>query len=152
MAIATYCIRRNADAKYVTRGILWDGVAPNVIPAAHTGVLATPAVLAQANADMAAVEAQAAADAAAGLRDRARNYLVSDPEPEMKALRALALVVLDENNLMRDWIQAFVAAVAASTSLANMQTRVAALQAMPDRTSPQLVNAMVAKIADGSAD
>lgn len=93
-----------------------------------------------------------AAAARAALRDAAQNFLLNDPRPEMKALRALALVVLDENNVMREWIESFKAATAAATSLANLQTRVAALSAMPDRTKTQLLNAVVAKITDGSAD
>lgn len=97
------------------------------------------------------VPAQAIAERS-DLRATARNFLLNDPRPEMKALRGLALVVLDENNLMREWIESFKAATAAATSLANLQARVAALLAMPDRTRNQLLTAITAKITDGSAD
>lgn len=61
--------------------------------------------------------------------------------------KAAALVTMDEINILRQWDQSFKAAVAASTSLADLKTRVAALPAMPDRTATQIVNAVTAKLA-----
>lgn len=58
------------------------------------------------------------------------------------AVKAAFLATLDELNLLRDWITAFKAAVAAATSLANLQTRVAALPNTPDRTVPQAIQAV----------
>lgn len=59
--------------------------------------------------------------------------------------KAIALTLLDEINLLREWIASFKAAVAASTSLANLQTRVAALPDMPDRTVQQAIQAVRTK-------
>ncbi len=87
----------------------------------------------QATYDTWRTTVKAAADAAealATLREQARDFIRNDPRPEMKALRALALVVLDEINLVR---------TAPTTVLAA-------------RTPAQLLNAMVSKVTDGSAD
>ena len=59
--------------------------------------------------------------------------------------KGLALTLLDEINLIRGWFVAFKAAVAASTSLANLQTRIAALPDTPDRTVDQLKTAVFNK-------
>ncbi len=56
--------------------------------------------------------------------------------------KAILLTLLDELNNLRDWITAFKAATAAATSLANLQTRVAALPNTPDRTVPQAIQAV----------
>ncbi|MBA3684052.1 MAG: hypothetical protein H0W72_02285 [Planctomycetes bacterium] len=118
-----------ASAKYVAR-VEWDGAALFPVPAGHTRELETDANRAQANDDILAARDAGIPAAQAGLRERARAFLVNDPRPEMKALRALALVVLDEiNRLSQD-----------PTSV------------LPTRTTAQLLNAVVAKIIDGSAD
>ncbi len=109
----------------------------------------------QATYDTWRTTVKAAADAAealATLREQARDFIRNDPRPEMKALRSVALIVLDENNLLRAWIEAFKVQTAACTSLADFKTRVAGLPATPARTPAQLLNAMVAKVTDGSAD
>jgi hypothetical protein len=49
---------------------------------------------------------------------------------------------MDEVNNLRGWIVSFKAATAASSSLADLKTRVAALPNMPDRTTNQLVTAL----------
>lgn len=59
--------------------------------------------------------------------------------------KAIALTLLDELNLLREWLVSFKAVVAASTSLANLQTRVAALPDMPDRTVQQAISAIRTK-------
>ncbi|MBA3591539.1 hypothetical protein [Methylibium sp.] len=146
----TYLHKHTASAKYVAR-FEWEG-ATFPVPAGHTRELETGANRAQAAADLAA---QAAADFTgeqAGLREQARHFIQNDPRPEMKALRSVALLVLDENNLLRAWIEAFKVQTAACTSLADFKTRVAGLPATPARTPAQLLNAMVAKVTDGSAD
>jgi hypothetical protein len=66
--------------------------------------------------------------------------------------RAIVLVAIDEINLLREWITSFKAAVAAATSLANLQTRVAALPDLPDRTPAQAKAAVTNKIDSGNAD
>jgi hypothetical protein len=59
--------------------------------------------------------------------------------------KAIVLTLIDELNLLREWIVAFKAQTAAATSLANLQTRVAALPDMPDRTVPQAIAAVRTK-------
>jgi len=59
--------------------------------------------------------------------------------------KAIILTLIDELNLLRDWIVAFKVQTAAATSLANLQTRVAALPDMPDRTVPQAIAAVRTK-------
>lgn len=56
--------------------------------------------------------------------------------------KAILLTIIDELNILRDWIMSFKAATAAATSLANLQTRVAALSNMPDRTPAQAIQAV----------
>jgi hypothetical protein len=59
--------------------------------------------------------------------------------------KAIILALIDELNLLRAWVVAFKAATAAATSLANLQTRVAALSDLPDRTVPQAIAAVRTK-------
>ncbi len=69
---------------------------------------------------------------------------------EPRAYRAIASLTLDEINTLREWIVSFQAAVAAATSLANLQTRVAALPNLPDRTLAQAKTAFIAKVNSGT--
>ena len=62
-------------------------------------------------------------------------------------LRATILALIDELNTTRQWIASFKTEVAASTNLANLQSRVAALPSMPDRTAAQARTAIVNKLA-----
>ncbi len=71
-------------------------------------------------------------------------------EANPKAYRAIAALALDEINTLREWIVAFKAAVAAATTLPNLQTRVAALPDLPDRTLPQAKAAFIAKVNSGT--
>ncbi len=67
-----------------------------------------------------------------------------------KALRAVAALAVDEVNTLREWIVSFQAAVAAASSLANLQTRVAALPNLPDRTFAQAKAAFINKVNSGT--
>lgn len=67
-------------------------------------------------------------------------------------LRALVKVLLDENNNLRQWLTSFKSEVAASSNMANFQTRVAGLPNMPDRTLDQAKTAIQTKIDDKSVD
>jgi hypothetical protein len=69
-----------------------------------------------------------------------------------RALRAVVLTALDEVNVLRDWVTQFKAATAAATSLANFQTRVAALPNLPQRTAAQAKSALLARINTADAD
>ncbi len=71
-------------------------------------------------------------------------------EANPKAYRAVAALALDEINTLREWIMAFKAATAAATSLVNLQTRVAALPDLPDRTLAQAKTAFINKVNIGT--
>lgn len=64
----------------------------------------------------------------------------SDLEILGSALVVTANLVVDEFNLIREWLTSFKSATAAATTLADFKTRVAALPDMPDRTKSQVVN------------
>ncbi len=70
-------------------------------------------------------------------------------DAQSKAYRAIAALAIDEINTLREWIVSFQAAVAAATSLANLQARVAALPNLPDRTITQAKSAFIAKVNGG---
>ncbi len=76
--------------------------------------------------------------------------LMQRQEANAKAFRAIAALAIDEINTLREWIVSFQGAVAAATSLANLQTRVAALPNLPDRTLAQAKNAFIAKVNSGT--
>ncbi len=67
-----------------------------------------------------------------------------------RAYRAIAALAIDEINTLREWIVSFQAAVAAASSLANLQTRVAALPNLPDRTIAQAKAAFISKVNSGT--
>lgn len=66
--------------------------------------------------------------------------------------RAVADIVKDEINMLRQWLVSFKVEVAAATNLANLQARVATLPNLPDRTLLQLRNAIQARIDSGNVD
>jgi hypothetical protein len=87
------------------------------------------------------------------LRATADQLATSDPAASSKLARAVVLVTLDEINLLRDFDAQLKAAVAAATSLANLQTRVAAISTnLTARTKAQLLSAIQSKIDAGDAD
>lgn len=132
--MAVYLHKLTATGKYDAR-VLWDGVAAFPVPAGHTRELDTGANGIQAVADIAAAAAADLAASQATLRDIARNFLLNDPRPEMKALRAVVLVLVDELNLLR----------------ANVSNTPAG-SPMPARTSAQALTAITNKLTAGSAD
>ncbi len=71
-------------------------------------------------------------------------------DPNARAYRAVVALAIDEINTLREWIVSFQAAVAAASSLANLQTRVAALPNLPDRTLAQAKTAFIAKVNSGT--
>jgi hypothetical protein len=85
-------------------------------------------------------------------RSSAINIYSTLTHDQAKLYRAVMLVAVDELNILRQWLTSFKAAVAAATSLADLQTRVAALPATPDRTPTQAVNAITNKINSGTVD
>lgn len=94
---------------------------------------------------------QQAADAQAR-RDQAKKVydeVMADMEALAQAARALALITMDEINLLRQWVADFKGQVAAASSLADLKTRVAALPNTPDRTTTQLKQAIRNRIDAG---
>lgn len=85
----------------------------------------------------------------ANARAAAKALLAASRNDLPTALRAVALAAGDGDNVLRDWITQFKAAVAAATSLANLQTRVAALPNLGQLT-PANVKAAVANRCDSS--
>lgn len=83
---------------------------------------------------------------------RVSKDIINLVQAEEVSLRAVAGVATDEINLLRGWIVSFKAAVAASTTLADLKTRVAALPNMPDRTLAQFRTAVSGKIDSGAVD
>jgi hypothetical protein len=96
---------------------------------------------------------QAAQDAWASTINRSQRDAVlfmMQPDGSARAYRAIAALTIDEINTLREWIVSFQAAVAAASSLANLQTRVAALPNLPDRTLAQAKTAFIAKVNLGT--
>ncbi len=81
---------------------------------------------------------------------KAAVTLMQRTDSDPKAFRAIAALAIDEINTLREWIVSFQAAVAAATSLANLQTRVAALPNLPDRTIAQAKAAFINKVNSGT--
>lgn len=106
--------------------------------------------------DMSAAEInQVNTDMATALLNRQRleaKEAIDSSDHNAKLLRAIIIVLLDENNSLRSWIRAFKTETAAATNLANFQARVAGLPNVPDRTLTQARNAVKSKIAAGDVD
>lgn len=123
----------------VVNVVEWDGTKSYSLPSGVTAVAAT-------------IDAQPGGtwDGANFTRPAPDEVILSDRDMLGDAVEAMALITLSEINLIRGWFVSFKAAVAAATNLANLQTRVAALPDMPDRTVQQLVTAVRNKMTDGS--
>ena len=80
-------------------------------------------------------------------RNRARELLTDHPQWR-KLMTAFADIIMDEINILRGWTIDFKAEVAAATSLANLQTRVATLPDLSDRTLAQLKTALTNRISE----
>lgn len=98
------------------------------------------------------LDAEVAAATLAELRAAANACFQNGTGAPDKLDRAVAMVLLDEINNLRQWITSFKAAVAAATSFGNLQTRVAALANMPDRTPAQAKTAVTNKLNGGTVD
>lgn len=108
-------------------------------------------ILAQSAAEQAATDASIAAALITANRAVA-DAVANVSNGEGVQLRAIVAILLDEINALRTWTRDFKAATAAATSLANLQTRVAALPTLADRTLAQAKTAYQTKIASGGAD
>jgi hypothetical protein len=77
----------------------------------------------------------------AKLRDAAKQFQ-DDQQAQNVALRVTVKLLVDELNILRQWITEFKAATAAASSLANLKTGVAALPNVPQRTYTQAKTAI----------
>ncbi len=131
-----------------------DGISGTVSPYNPATVVIFPSNLqASAQATINAFDgSQAAQDAWNAIPQDRKDavMLINLTNAQARAYRAIAALAIDEINTLREWIVSFQAAVAASTSLANLQTRVAALPNLPDRTLAQAKTAFINKVNSGT--
>ncbi len=83
----------------------------------------------------------------ATLRAAAKQFH-DDQDAQNVAFRAFVKLVVDENNLLREWITDFKAAVASAGSLGALKTGVASLPNVPQRTYQQ-AKAAINNLVDG---
>lgn len=88
-----------------------------------------------------AILAQIDAAKLANLRDAAKQFQ-DDQQAQNVAFRSLVKLIVDENNLLRQWIADFKAVTAAAGSLNALKTGVAGLPNVPQRTYQQAKNAL----------
>ncbi len=135
-------------------GISVDGISGVVSPYNSATVSIQPSNLqASAQATINSFDgSQAAQDVWNAIPQDQKNavLLINLSDANARAYRAIAALVIDEINTLREWIVAFKNATAAATSLANLQTRVAALPDLPDRTPAQAKSAFISKVNSGS--
>ncbi len=67
-----------------------------------------------------------------------------------RAYRAVAGLIVDELNNIRQWTVAFKGQVALATTFADLKTRVATLANLPDRTLAQAKSAFISKVNSGT--
>lgn len=121
------------------------------VPVRYLIVIGNPQVREMTVQEKAAVDAAILAAQIAANRTGAINNITFG-SPEFVLLRGILLLIMDELNILRDWVTRYKAQVAAATSLANLQTRVASLPDVPQRTNQQLRTAIIAIINNGQAD
>ncbi len=135
-------------------GISVDGISGVVSPYNPVTVSVQPSNLqASAQATINAFDgSQGAQDAWNAIPQDRKDavLLINLTNPQARAYRAIAALAIDEINTLREWIVSFQAAVAAASSLANLQTRVAALPDLPDRTLAQAKTAFISKVNSGT--
>ncbi len=131
-----------------------DGISGVVSPYNPATVSVQPSNLqASAQATINAFDgSQAAQDAWNAIPSAQKQavLLINLLDANARAYRAIAALAIDEINTLREWIVSFQAAVAAASSLANLQTRVAALPSLPDRTLAQAKAAFINKVNSGT--
>ncbi len=134
--------------------ILVDGISGVVSPWNPATVTVQPSNLqSSAQATINAFDgSQSAQDAWNALPQDQKDavLLINLNSSNARAYRAIAALAIDEINTLREWIVSFQAAVAAATSLANLQTRVAALPNLPDRTLAQAKTVFINKVNSGT--
>ena len=74
------------------------------------------------------------------------NLLDSYP----RAYRAVAALVVDEINTLREWTVSFKTQAALATTFADLKTRIETLPNLPDRTLAQAKSAFISKVNSGT--
>jgi hypothetical protein len=80
------------------------------------------------------------------------NALEGSVTTEVRVLRALVAVLIDEVNILRQWTRDLKTQTAAASNLANFQSRVATLPTLADRTATQARTAISGKISNGDVE
>lgn len=124
------------DTDGLTPLMVWDAGLGNVRP--------------MTAGEIAALPAQRLAAARQSSLDRLTTAIQSDQEVAL--LRALLLSAVDALNAERATVNAMLSAVAAATSLADLKTRYAAIQALPTLTRSNVVASITSHINAGDAD
>lgn len=117
--------------------MIWDAGLNNIRAMTSGEIAALPSQKATAQAQAAKASATAGID---------NGQLVAGDKLE-RIVRAVALAALDAFNADRQCLTDIKNATAAATSLANLQTRFAAITYPPQVTAAQLVTAIKTKIA-----
>lgn len=86
------------------------------------------------------------------LRAAAKAILAATTNELADAIRAVALAGMSGDNALRGWVRSFVTLTAASTTLVNFQSRVAALGGLPDLTKSDVMTAVTNRLDAGDAD
>jgi hypothetical protein len=92
------------------------------------------------------------AEALAALHTLVAAMIDDAAQPQNKLMRAALAVIFDEMNLHALKINQILDAMDAATTLADLKTRVAAINDYPARTMAQAVTAVKNKITTGGAD
>ena len=146
-SLAITCARQRLHDQLVTAGIPIDGVSGQGPFAVQYSASATAQQRSQGDSMVAAFVVN---DDATEIATRQRADADGDFDAAAdlgRLLRAVAAVLVDEINALREWDASLAAAVAAATSLADLKTRVAALPALPDHTLAQARAAILNKIS-----
>lgn len=138
-SMATVYVQRSGGLVTGVYVLPQPGLAEEAISDAHPDVLAYLA---------GPPSAQLLADA----RAAAKALLLLSNYDLPTALRAVALAAGDGDNMIRQWVTDFKAAAAASTSLADFKTRVAALSNLPQITAQNAKNAVRDRIDTSDSD
>lgn len=101
--------------------------------------------------EKAALDVELAAAATQRIRDYGTEEIDATTGRGVRT-RAIAELLVRENNLLRQWIMGFKAEVAAASNLNGLKTGVASLPNMPDRTLSQAKTAYINLINAGDVD
>lgn len=127
------------------RVVITRAVAEQVLAAPRYWKHVAGVIVAMTQGEQDALDAAETAARLAILRAAAKAAMQELNELALST-RALALATLDEINGLRTWTRDFKSATAAATNLANLQSRVAALPTLADRTEQQLKTVIDAAI------